>query len=47
VTKWTVQPGIDRWRHNLRRDIDGALIYRAMAANAGDDHLADLYGRLA
>jgi VIT1/CCC1 family predicted Fe2+/Mn2+ transporter len=47
VTKWTGQPGIDRWRHNLRGEIDGALIYRAMAANTGDDHLADLYVRLA
>lgn len=38
---------IDRWRHNLQGEIDGALVYEAMAANAGDDRLAQLYRRFA
>lgn len=37
----------DRWRANLRAEVDGELVYRAMAANAGDEKLADLYGRMA
>ena len=37
----------DRWRGNLRAEVDGELVYRAMAANAGDERLADLYGRMA
>ncbi len=36
-----------RWRANLQGEVDGALIYRAMAANAGDERLATLYLRLA
>jgi VIT1/CCC1 family predicted Fe2+/Mn2+ transporter len=38
---------IDRWRRNLQGEIDGALVYEAMAANAGDDRLAHLYRRFA
>lgn len=37
----------DRWRANLRAEVDGELVYRAMAANAGDEKLAGLYGRMA
>ena len=36
-----------RWRNNLRAEVDGAWIYRAMAANAGDERLATLYAELA
>ena len=42
-----VNPDLDRWRRNLQGEVDGAHIYRAMAANAGDDRLADLYARMA
>lgn len=38
---------VDRWRANLQGEVDGAYLYRAMAANAGDERLADLFGRLA
>jgi VIT1/CCC1 family predicted Fe2+/Mn2+ transporter len=38
---------VARWRRNLQGEVDGALIYRAMAANAGDERLADLYRRMA
>jgi VIT1/CCC1 family predicted Fe2+/Mn2+ transporter len=38
---------IDRWRRNLQGEVDGALVYEAMAANAGDDLLAQLYRRFA
>jgi VIT1/CCC1 family predicted Fe2+/Mn2+ transporter len=34
---------VGRWRANLRAEIDGEFVYRAMAANAGDDKLAELY----
>jgi VIT1/CCC1 family predicted Fe2+/Mn2+ transporter len=41
-------PGdIGRWRTNLQGEIDGALVYRAMAGSAGDDRLGELYGRMA
>jgi VIT1/CCC1 family predicted Fe2+/Mn2+ transporter len=40
-------PELDRWRRNLQGEIDGVLIYEAMAANAGDARLADLYSRFA
>jgi VIT1/CCC1 family predicted Fe2+/Mn2+ transporter len=44
----TAAPGdIGRWRRNLQGEIDGALVYRAMARNAGDDRLAELYLRMA
>ena len=33
---------VDRWRANLRAEVDGELIYRAMAATAGDPRLARL-----
>lgn len=36
-----------RWRENLQGEVDGAHIYHAMAANAGDARLAELYTRLA
>jgi VIT1/CCC1 family predicted Fe2+/Mn2+ transporter len=38
---------IDRWRRNLRGEVDGAHVYRAMAANAGDPRLGALFARLA
>lgn len=38
---------VDRWRANLRAEVDGELIYRAMAANAGDPRLARLYVQMA
>jgi VIT1/CCC1 family predicted Fe2+/Mn2+ transporter len=43
----TSHADIERWRSNLRGELDGSLIYRAMAANAGDPKLADLYARMA
>jgi VIT1/CCC1 family predicted Fe2+/Mn2+ transporter len=44
----TARPAeIDRWRRNLQGEIDGALVYRAMADNAGDGGLSELYVRLA
>ena len=36
-----------RWRRNLQAEVDGALVYRAMAANAGDQRLAKLFTRMA
>jgi VIT1/CCC1 family predicted Fe2+/Mn2+ transporter len=36
-----------RWRRNLQGEVDGAHIYRGMAANPGDDRLGDLYARMA
>lgn len=36
-----------RWRDNLQGELDGAHVYRAMAANAGDDRLAEIYAGLA
>lgn len=36
-----------RWRSNLQGEVDGAHIYRAMAANAGDERLAKIYEELA
>jgi VIT1/CCC1 family predicted Fe2+/Mn2+ transporter len=47
VTRTATSEDIDRWRRNLQGEVDGALIYRAMAANAGDERLSDLYARLA
>lgn len=38
---------VARWRANLQGEVDGAHIYRAMAANAGDERFATLYLRLA
>ena len=38
---------VSRWRRNLRAEIDGALVYRAMAANAGDRRLEELFSRMA
>ena len=47
VTTTASTGDIERWRRNLQGEVDGALLYRAMAANAGDDRLAELYGRMA
>ena len=38
---------LTRWRHNLQGEVDGAYIYRAMAANAGDPRLATIYRDMA
>jgi VIT1/CCC1 family predicted Fe2+/Mn2+ transporter len=44
----TAQPDdVRRWRENLQGEVDGAHIYRGMAANAGDQRLAELYTRMA
>ena len=43
----TANTHLARWRRNLQAEVDGAHIYRAMAGNAGDGRLANLYGRLA
>lgn len=43
----TSKADVARWRRNLEGEVDGAHIYRAMAANAGDDGLALLYARMA
>ena len=47
MTESTTNADVGRWRRNLQAEIDGACIYRGMAANAGDERLSDLYGRLA
>ena len=39
--------GVARWRANLRAEVDGAFIYHAMAAHAGDERLATIYGEMA
>jgi VIT1/CCC1 family predicted Fe2+/Mn2+ transporter len=36
-----------RWAANLQAEVDGEYVYRAMAANAGDPRLADLYAAMA
>jgi VIT1/CCC1 family predicted Fe2+/Mn2+ transporter len=36
-----------RWRANLQGEVDGAHVYRAMAAAASESRLGELYGRLA
>jgi len=38
---------VSRWRRNLQGEVDGAHVYRAMAANAGDDRLASIYAEMA
>ena len=38
---------VARWRNNLRAEVDGGWVYRAMAANAGDDRLATLFTEMA
>jgi VIT1/CCC1 family predicted Fe2+/Mn2+ transporter len=43
----TSRADLARWQANLQGEVDGALIYRAMAANAGDARLADLYRAMA
>lgn len=43
----TAGPDIQRWQDNLQGEVDASYLYRAMAANAGDDRLAELYQRLA
>ena len=47
MTNAVAASDVDRWRRNLQGEVDGALIYRAMAAKAGDERLADLYRRMA
>jgi vacuolar iron transporter family protein len=47
VTDTVAPDEIERWRRNLQGEVDGALIYRAMAGKAGDDRLAELYTRMA
>ena len=46
MTNAATASDIDRWRRNLQGEVDGALIYRAMAAKAGDERLAELYRRM-
>lgn len=36
-----------RWSANLQAEVDGEFVYRAMAANAGDPRLAELYAAMA
>ncbi len=36
-----------RWSANLQAEVDGEYLYRAMAANAGDPRLAELYVTMA
>jgi VIT1/CCC1 family predicted Fe2+/Mn2+ transporter len=36
-----------RWRANLQGEVDGATVYRAMAAGSDDERLRELYVRLA
>ncbi len=38
---------LKRYRENLQDEIDGATVYRTMAAAEGDPHLATVYRRLA
>jgi VIT1/CCC1 family predicted Fe2+/Mn2+ transporter len=38
---------VARWRRNLQTEIDSAHLYRAMAANAGNERLGALYAELA
>jgi vacuolar iron transporter family protein len=40
-------PDVARWRANLQAEVDGELVYRGMAANAGDERLAGLYVEMA
>ena len=47
MTNAVAASDVDRWRRNLQGEVDGALIYRAMAAKAGDERLAELYRRMA
>lgn len=41
------QTDISRWHENLQGEVDGAFVYRAMAVNAGDGRLGELYERMA
>jgi VIT1/CCC1 family predicted Fe2+/Mn2+ transporter len=43
----TASSDIQRWHENLQGEVDGSHVYRAMAANAGDERLGELYERLA
>lgn len=38
---------IERWRRNLQTEVDGAHVYRAMAAKPGDERLGRVYAELA
>jgi vacuolar iron transporter family protein len=42
-----MRTSVARWRRNLRAELDGALVYRGMARNAGDERLAALYAEMA
>jgi vacuolar iron transporter family protein len=42
-----VTADVDRWREYLQGEVDGAAIYRAMAAHENDESLATVYRRLA
>jgi len=43
----TRAPEIARWRANLQGEVDGAAVYRAMAAHERDASLASVYAKLA
>jgi VIT1/CCC1 family predicted Fe2+/Mn2+ transporter len=43
----TAEADVARWRRNLQGEVDAAMIYRAMAANAGVEGLATLYTGMA
>jgi VIT1/CCC1 family predicted Fe2+/Mn2+ transporter len=48
VSGMAVDPAtVARWRANLQGEVDGATLYRAMAARPGDARLAELYVRMA
>ena len=47
VTHPASREEIERWRRNLQGEVDGALIYRAMALKPGDQRLGELYARMA
>ena len=41
------EPDVIRWRRNLQGEVDGALVYHAMADATADQRLAELYRRMA
>ena len=43
----TADADLTRWRANLQAEVDGEYLYRAMAANAGDPRLAEVYAAMA
>ncbi len=46
MSETTTPSDIQRWKANLQGEVDGAYLYRAMAANAGDERLAQLYEQM-